>query len=74
MRILKGFISMIIGIIFYPFITGYIMLENSGFFDKINKLNWVAIITYTVIGLMAYLWIIYVVKPLIFLISGDVLD
>jgi hypothetical protein len=50
------------------------MLENSGFFDKINKLNWVAIITYTVIGLMAYLWIIYVVKPLIFLISGDVLD
>ncbi len=65
---------MIIGIIFYPFITGYIMLENSGFFDKINKLNWVAIITYTVIGLMAYLWIIYVVKPLIFLISGDVLD
>jgi hypothetical protein len=66
MRILKGIISMIIGIIFYPFITGYIMLENSGFFDK---LNWTAIIAYTIIGIMAYIWARYVVIPLIFLIA-----
>lgn len=57
---------MIVGIIFYPFITGFIMLENTGFF---NKLNWTAIIAYTIIGIMAFLWLRYVVIPLIFLIS-----
>lgn len=66
MRILKGIISMIIGIIFYPFITGFIMLENIGFF---GKLNWTAIIAYTIIGIMAYIWTRYVVIPLIFLIA-----
>lgn len=68
MRILKGVISMIIGIIFYPFITGYIMLENAGLFDKINKLNWTAIVAYLFIAVMAFIWVKYVVIPLIFII------
>lgn len=65
---------MIIGIVFYPFIRGFIMLENSGFFDKINKINWVAVVTYTLIGFMGYLWAIYVIKPLFFLLTGYALD
>jgi hypothetical protein len=63
-----------LGIVFYPFISGYIMLENIGFFDRIKKYNWTAVITYTIIALMGYLWIIYVVKPLVLIISGNIID
>ena len=42
--------------------------------NKIKQYNWVAIITYTVIGLMALLWIKYFIVPFLFLFTGDVLD
>jgi hypothetical protein len=74
MEILKRVLAFILGIVFYPFISGYIMLENIGFFDRIKKYNWTAVITYTIIALMGYLWIIYVVKPLVLIISGDIID
>ena len=74
METLKRILMFIMGVIFYPFISGYIMLENIGFFNKIKQYNWVAIITYTVIGLMALLWIKYFIVPFLFLFTGDVLD
>jgi hypothetical protein len=74
MGILKRILAFILGIVFYPFISGYIMLENIGFFDRIKKYNWTAVITYTIIALMGYLWIIYVVKPLVLIISGNIID
>ena len=74
MKILKRILVFIMGMIFYPFISGYIMLENIGFFDRIKKYNWTAVITYAIIVLMGYLWIIYVVKPLVLIISGNIID
>ena len=39
MEILKRILTFIMGMIFYPFISGYIMLENIGFFNKIKQYN-----------------------------------
>ena len=74
METLKRILMFIMGMIFYPFISGYIMLENIGFFNKIKQYNWVVIITYAFIGLMGFLWIKYFIIPLVFLFTGDVLD
>jgi hypothetical protein len=74
METLKRILMFIMGVIFYPFISGYIMLENIGFFNKIKQYNWVAIITYTIIVFMALIWIKYFIVPLVFLFTGDVLD
>ena len=74
MKILRRILAFIMGMIFYPFVTGFIMLENMGFFNEIKKYNWTAIFAYSAIGFMAYLWIIYVVKPLVLIISGNIID
>jgi hypothetical protein len=74
METLKRILMFIMGMIFYPFISGYIMLENIGFFNKIKQYNWVVIVTYAFIGLMAFLWIKYFIVPFVFLFTGDVLD
>jgi hypothetical protein len=73
-RILKGFFSFIMGMIFYPFIGVYVTLNSVGFFDKIKQLNWVLVITYVALGFLSFIWVKYVIVPLIFLISGGVID
>ena len=39
METLKRILMFIMGMIFYPFISGYIMLENIGFFNKIKQME-----------------------------------
>jgi hypothetical protein len=73
-RFLKGFFTFILGVVFYPFIGGCIILDSVGFFESLKKINWVVVITYIVLGFFSYLWIVNVIIPCLYLINGYVLD